>query len=198
MGERNHIPFGEIVRAITEGNWGSKYGSYAEAEKALIDKPIELAAYGIVELLRRLNTLGASGTSYKHGTHSRHELKITSWCKKFPGAKVGDRLYCFESFYDGGGEMVIVCVDQDGYCAVTELYDDGIPDSEPDVRMASDSFYTTRAEAYQNMLAREIRGQMIYLEYLKMIEAALEAGEDLSRFDNGYESLSECHEEMSA
>ena len=55
-----HFSFIDTVNELARGDWGCEFDNPQEAAKSLAANEQRLLAFGLVELLKRLNNIGAS------------------------------------------------------------------------------------------------------------------------------------------
>jgi hypothetical protein len=110
----------------------------------------------------------------------RRDRKKLSEAGEFPGIKLYDILYsgCFE---DGFSELVVVGVDSDGHCQVVEP---GFSlEYENSATLAGPDAHRTMRDAIKSSAESDIEYHGPRLEFAKRALAAIEAGSDLSEFE---------------
>ena len=177
-----HVEFTDAVNGIVRGHWGQGFDTEEDARKALIDKPEELAAYALIELLNRLNAVAkAVGGEIQV---NRTELSIPNGARQFPDKEVGDFLYS-GSLDEDVCEYIVVARNDDGVCLVI-LADDFDLNHPQKVCIAYDWLYTTIEELLQSEAESDIVYHGARLEYAKAALAAVKNGEDLTPFLGGF------------
>jgi hypothetical protein len=176
---KKHVSFTKVVSEIAEGGWGQKFESMEDAEKYLIEKPAELAAYASAELLRRLSAFAGQQDSEEQGRPVERPDNV----KLFPGKSIGDFLYSFD-IDSGISRCLIVGKDRDDAAIVIST-----PVASGDCPWlfyaAGDYLFSTEAEA----MAGDCKSNLSYYEsrfhFLRQIQTALASGGDLSEFAKG-------------
>jgi hypothetical protein len=105
-----HVSWSRIIAALVDADdWGQNYESVEAAIKDWDDKPADVAAFGIIELLRRLEGLAPPREP------ERSKLVVPSNAKPYPDKEVGDFVWS-GNFLEGFDKYVIVAKGENDVC----------------------------------------------------------------------------------
>ncbi len=179
-----HFSFTDVVNGITESGWGNKQETPDDAAKVMMDDIPKLSAYALVEILKRMNAIAAAAGATGRSKLER-KLEITDESKPFPDKQIGDKVYRCD-LDEGAWELVIVGKNKDGMCIV--MHTDFDLDYPPNARIASKNMFASSEEAISDAAKRDLAWHEPKLQFAKDALAAIEAGDDLSRFVDGLSS----------
>lgn len=177
---KSHYSFKEIAAAIAKNNWGREFETLSEAETALASDPAKLAAYGIVELLSRLNSLASAVGDSRPDYGSSRKISIPDNVKSFPNVPVGGVLFAGD-LDEGIGRYVVLAKDENDYC-LCALSNDFNLKWPPSGFVADDSCYESLAECVAYAAENDIEYHGPKYEWAKAAKKASETGNDLEKF----------------
>lgn len=170
-----HFNYTDIAAEISKSSWGAEFSSREEAARAMIKDPAKLSAFAALELLKRLGG----------GERVERDRTLTkpSNAKAFPNKLVGDKLY-HGDLEEGISESVIVAKDDEGYCLICDSYINEM--YPPACHYACDFHSETLRDEIQRIAKNDVDYHEPRLAFAKAALLALDAGEDVSRFAEGF------------
>lgn len=191
-----HVSFAKAVREMAN-SWGIDCKDKSEKESieavfAKMDKaaPVDLATGALLEIVHRINQFAEVFPSQKSSRSEKEPLIKPSNAKQFPGAKVGDVLYCCTDLEEGIGKDVVISVDAEDCVVVAyEIPADRLEafSSRHWIYYATESYFATEAEALAHQAREDLAWHKPRYELAKRALKCAESGADLSEFRDGVE-----------
>lgn len=175
---KKHYSNVDVASLLAKNGRGHAFKTQDEAELALAGDTSKLAAWGIIELLRRLNALGDSGKC----DAEIEKIEKPENAKAFPEKKPGDFVYSGD-LEDGISRYIVVSCDKSGFVLVVSC-DAAIGDAAwaGQARVACDWHYSSERELVLESAASDIEFCTPRLERARKAIAACESGGDLMEF----------------
>lgn len=176
---KSHHSNADVAAMLAKSGWGKQFETQEDAQQAMMKNPGEVAAWGIIELLRRLNALGDTGrTKQSQAT----VIAKPGNAKAFPEKKPGDFLYSGD-LDDGFHRWIVVSADSDGFVVVTEC--DQTIGSDVwgcGLTVGVDWHFASEREVVMDSAKTNIEYHAPKLRLAEKALAACESGGDLSEF----------------
>ena len=180
---KEHVAFIDSIARIQD--WGRNIEAedilqFLEKRKS-VDRevaadPAKIAAWGIMELLRRLS-------GEQKNTSTRRSLTVSENALALPNASIGSFLYHYD-IEDGLTRYIILATDDDGHCLVVPT-DDFDLESPPQVRVAADYLHPNLREAMLAAIKTDREYHTPKLEFMEKLESAIASDGDLTPFFDG-------------
>jgi len=175
--------FRETIDRIARAEWGASHDNADAAEKAIVDRPNDLTAATLIELVRRFNVF-IEEMGRDDNKVERREIEESDEDKKFVGLKAGDQLYTCD-LECGLRAHAVTYVSESGSAAVVELEQPAF--SWVWTAFADDTYYATPAEALKHAARYDMQYHGNRVKFAEDCLAALASGGDLSEFKAGRE-----------
>lgn len=187
---KHHLPFADIIETL-EG-FGRKFESLKDAQDSLAADKDSMAAYALVELLRRLGAVGRALRGRSLPDVLDYALHFEN-AKAFPEKQVGDRLFVCDFEDERVDQWVIVGKGEHDECEVVPLSDTTVVDGErfSVSRIASSDFYGTIAEAVKAAAEADMQYHGPYYaraqKAMELTKSAVDAGELMKAMNGLFE-----------
>lgn len=179
-----HVSYMDTVARMAKENWGREFASKGDATKEMAGKPEQMAAYGILEIIRRIDGAFDAAVDDRVSKKLADERRVHEWGneKRFPQAKVGDVLYSGDC-EDGLQTYRVIGVDDGGRCLVIgEGFDLKYATT---ASLAWDGLHASPAEAFRHGAESDVSYHTPRLKRAHDILAAIESGDDLTPYMDG-------------
>ncbi len=175
-----HVDYLELVNRIVENTWGRE-GNEEQLEKDLVSDMPRLTAFGIVELLKRMNAIAkAAGAGEDHENKTAISKYARDKAISLPDVKIGDVMYSGD-IGDGVIRCVIISKCEDHRAMAVHL-DDFDLENPPRAFLVDNHWHRTLSDAVLESANEDIEYHSSRLDAAKSARDKVNNGESLDEF----------------